>query len=232
LADVNICYMEHARRNLIKENYNSQYIFVVGSPIKEVFKNIEDKIELSNILNLHDLHINDYFVWSTHRESNIDNSDNFLKIVNCINSLAQKYNKKIIFSVHPRTSKKIKENNIIFDDHVILCEPFGILDYYYLQKNSLCVISDSGTLTEEANILNFRAVLLRTSTEHPEGVENGTVMIGNIEWDILEQSINMCINLNKSNNVITEYNCDKFSEKIIKIILGYFNIVNRFIWMK
>jgi len=232
LADVNICYMEHARRNLLKENYNSQYIFVVGSPIKEVFKNIEYRIDQSNILNVYKLMPNEYFVWSSHRESNTDNLDNFLKIIHCINSLASKYKKKIIFSVHPRTNKKIIENNIIFNDNVILCEPFGILDYYYLQKKSLCVISDSGTLTEEANILNFRAVLLRTSTEHPEGIDNGSIIIGNIEWSILEQSINMCISLNKNNNIIADYSCDNFSEKIVKIILGYFSIVNKFIWMK
>jgi len=235
LSDVNMCYMEHARQNLLKENIKSQYTFVVGSPIPEVYNNIKNKINKSNILD--HLIKGEYFVWSSHREENIDISENFAQMINSINTLARVYNKNIIFTVHPRTRNKIKEKEIKFEDNIILSEPLGIIDYYKLQQNSLCVISDSGTVTEEAKILGFKAVLLRTSTEHPEGVDAGSIVLGNNRWEHLNQAIKICLetnnnNNNSSNNIILDYVDTNFSEKVCKIISGYTSIVNKFVWMK
>lgn len=232
LSDVNICYMEHARHNLLKENLKSQYIFVVGSPITEVYNNIKNKIESSNILKINDLEEKRYFVWSSHREENIDSDENFQKMINSINMLSKTYNMKILFSVHPRTRNRIQKENVIFEDNVILSQPLGIIDYYKLQQNSFCVISDSGTVTEESKILGFKSVLLRTSTEHPEGIDSGCITLGNNDWKYLKDSINLVINSEIENNMVINYNDTNFSQKICKIIIGYTGIVNKFIWMK
>jgi len=232
LSDVNICYMEHARRNLLKENLNSQYIFVVGSPIPEVLLNVQDKIKTSEILDRHNLSENEYFVWSSHREENIDLSENFNRMIHSINMLSKTYNKKIFFTVHPRTRKRIEKEGTTFESNVILSEPVRLIDYYKLQQNSLCVVSDSGTVTEESKILNFRAVLLRTSTEHPEGIDAGSIILGNNDWKYLKESINLSIHSDYSTCNIPNYNDTNFSEKVCKIISGYTSIVNKFIWMK
>ena len=232
LSDINMCYMEHARDNLLKENLKSQYTFVVGSPMTEILINVKDKIDTSNILVEKNIEKGEYFVWSSHREENIDNKDNFLKIIDSINNLATLYNKKIVFSVHPRTKKILNNNDIKLHENVILSEPLGLIDYYCLQKNALCVISDSGTVTEESKILKFKSVLLRTSTEHPEGIDSGSIIIGNINWNNLKDSINICLTLDLDNNEICNYKDTNFSEKVCKIICGYYHIVNKFIWMK
>jgi len=225
ISDINMCYMEQARDNLLKENIKPQYTFVVGSPISEILQNVLNKS--SDVLIKNNLKKGDYFVWSSHREENVDNSFNLENIVESINMLAKTYNKKVLFTVHPRTRNKIK--NYEFHENIILSEPLGLIDYYELQKNALCVISDSGTVTEESNILGFKAVLLRTSTEHPEGIDVGSIVIGNNKWEFLQQSINICL---ATSLVPINYSNDKFSEKVCKIISGYTSIVNKFLWMK
>lgn len=232
ISDINMCYMEHARRNLLAEGITPQYVFVIGSPIPEVYETIKNQISDSNILNQHGLTKDEYFVWSSHREENIDIAENFNHVVTSINALATKYDKKILFTVHPRTRNKINKLHVSFHQNVILSEPLGLIDYYKLQQNALCVISDSGTVTEEANILGFKAVLLRTSTEHPEGIDNGSIIVGNNNWEYLENCINLVLTSQANNNNITAYQDLNFSEKVCNIIAGYTSIVNKFIWMK
>ena len=232
LSDINMCYMEHARTNLLKENAKPQYTFVVGSPMPEIYSALENKVNNSNILSKLTLEKNNYFVWSSHREDNIDNIENFKHMINSINQLSKTYNKKIIFGAHPRAKKMIDKYNIQFEDNIILTEPFGIIDYYCLLKNSLIVISDSGTISEEANVLKFKAVLLRYSTEHPETIDSGSITIGNIKWDQLKYVVKLCINSNNIHNEIINYKDYNFSEKVCKIIAGYYEIVNKFLWMK
>ena len=229
LSDVNMCYMNHAKINLLKENIHPGYCFVVGSPMREIFNNIHHKLKDSNVLDKFNLKTNDYFVWSTHREDNIDNEENFSEMINSLKQLSKKYNKKIIFGAHPRTAKKLDNN---YDQNIIITEPFGIIDYYKLILNSLLVISDSGTISEEASILNVKAILLRYSTEHPETVEAGNIVLGNINWKNLETSIDISIKINKNNTDIYDYKDSHFSEKVCKIISGYHSIVNKMLWLK
>ena len=230
LADVNICYVEHSRRNLLSEGLKHQYTFVAGSPLPEVLLSIKDKINNSNILNILNVEKNNYFVWSTHREENINLDNNFDKMITSINNLASLYNKKIVFSCHPRTRNKL--NNIKLHENILICEPFGIIDYCHLQQNSLCTLSDSGTVSEESTILNFKAILLRTSTEHPENIDAGNITLGNIDWKYLENTLKIVLNNNTKINSIVNYNDINFSEKVCKIVTGYYGVINKFIWMK
>lgn len=231
ISDVNICYMEHARRNLLAEGLRSQYIFVFGSPMLEVLNSISEKINDSTILEKLKITPNGYFLISIHREENINNSKNFDTIVNSIKNLEKEYGNKIIITTHPRTRKMLTEKNIVFNENVLLSEPFGLIDYCKLQKNAKCVISDSGTLTEESSILEFPAILFRTSTEHPEGVDAGNIIIGGINWQDLKLNLNMVLNTHQFNR-IENYNDSNFSDKICKLISGYTSIVDKFGWMK
>ena len=233
LADVNICYTEHARKNLLKENCLPQYTLVVGSPMREVIYNIKDKILKSNALETYKLDRGEYFVWSSHREENITQEKNFHEMIDSLNNLAEEYKLPIFFPAHPRASKMIKDQNIELNEKIILSEPIGIIDYCNLQMNAKCVISDSGTLTEETDILRFKGIMLRTSTEKPEGIEAGTITIGNINWDIMKDVLKLVLsNEIPDENFIPDYSSEYVSEKVCKIIIGYTSIVNKFIWMK
>jgi len=201
--------------------------------MREVIYNIKDKILASNALVKFNLIPNNYFVWSSHREENITQESNFYEMINSLNSLAREYDKPIFFPAHPRTKKMIQEKNISLHDNIILSEPIGIIEYCKLQMNSCCVISDSGTLTEETDILRFKGIMLRTSTEKPEGIEAGTITVGNLKWDIMKDVLKLVLKSEmKDNDIIPDYSCDSVSDKVCKIIIGYTSIVNKFIWMK
>lgn len=233
LSDVNICYMEHSRQYLLKENVKPQYTFVCGSPITEVFHTIRHKVENSTILEKLNIEKDNFFVWSVHRENNVDDETNFAEMIYSINKLSETFQKKVVFGIHPRTRKKCIEKNITFDENkIILTEPFGIVDYYKLLQNCCCVISDSGTISEESNILPCKAILLRSSTEHPEAVDYGNIILANIQWKYLKISLDIIIdmNINKKRNPF--YTDSNFSEKVIKIIAGYPSIVNKYNWLK
>ena len=233
LADVNICYTEHARKNLLSENCKPEYTFTVGSPMREVINNIKGKILESKILERYNLKKHQYFVWSSHREENISQEQNFNEMINSLNELAKLYKLPIFFPAHPRTQQRIKEKNIILHESIILSEPIGIIDFCQLQTNSKCVISDSGTLTEETDILRFKGIMLRTSTEKPEGIEAGTITIGNLKWDILKNVLELVLNSEiNEKDTIPDYSCETVSDKVCKIIIGYTSIVNKFIWRK
>lgn len=230
LSDINMCYMDNARHNLLRENYKSEYCFVVGSPMTEIFINIKDKINNSKILDKFNLEKDNYFVWSIHREDNVDNVINYNNMINSLKNLSKKYNKKIIFGAHPRIKNKLQ--NEILSNNIIISEPFGIIDYYKLLINCSVVISDSGTISEESNILKIKAILLRYSTEHPETVESGSITLANINWDNLQTSMDLVLNCKNNHNKIINYKDENFSEKVCKIISGYYSIVNKMLWMK
>jgi UDP-N-acetylglucosamine 2-epimerase (non-hydrolysing) len=218
ISDVNMCYMEHAKGNLLREGLSSQYTFVVGSPMREVLNDIYINISMSDILSHLQLLPNGYFVVSMHREENLNFK--LVSAIECINNVAQLYDKPVIFTVHPRTRKVLVEKKIILNKNIILSEPFGLIDYCCLQKNAICVISDSGTVTEESSILEFPAILLRDSTEHPEGIESGNIIMGDVRWAYFKSSLLLAMKKTTWNHVAS-YDDTDFSHKICSIISGY-----------
>lgn len=228
ISEINLAYTEHSRRYLLSEGLAGKNIFVTGSPMPEVINANIHKIQQNNILEKFDLQKNKYFVLSTHREENVDNQESFLSLLDSLNYIADKYNYPIIFSTHPRTKKAIQKLDYKLNPLINSIEPLGFFDYCSLQVNSACVLSDSGTLSEESSILGFPAVLLRNSTERPEALEKASVIMGNINKDSIEQSIELAISLDLSNiNQPHDYTDLNVSEKIVRIIQSYSKILCR-----
>ncbi len=234
ISDVNLAYTENARRYLINEGIKNDFLYVTGSPMSEVIYDNIEKINSSDILTKLNLKEKDYFVVSAHREENIDLNNNFESLAESLNEVAKVYNKKIIFSTHPRTAKRIKEKNIKFHENIINMEPMGFFDYVKLQKHAFCVLSDSGTIPEESAILNFPGVSMRTSTERPEALDAGSIVLGGINSRDMLNSIELAVNSMKDNreNPVKDYRDNNVSEKVVKIIQSYYNIVNERIWKK
>jgi UDP-N-acetyl-L-fucosamine synthase len=235
VSDVNLPYTEHARRYLFAEGIKREHVYVTGSPMREVLAVQSRKIENSSILDELNLKRKEYILLSAHREENIDNEKNFLELMNAINAMAENYKMPVIYSVHPRSKKFIAGRNFKFRENVRTLEPFGFSDYIKLQMNSLCVISDSGTLAEESAILNFPAVSIRTSTERPEALDKGNFIIGSISTKSLLQSVDMAIKMSENNEKIVsvpDYSDENVSVKIVKIIQSYTDIINRKVWQK
>lgn len=234
ISDINLCYTENSRRYLLSEGFRKDHVFVTGSPLYEVLLKNDNKIHSSKVLEQLNLSPNDYFVVSAHREENIDLHNNFDSLVYTINSIAQKYQKRIVFSVHPRTRNKIESLKVEFDPLVTLMPPFGFIDYVKLQKNAFCVLSDSGTISEESAMMCFPAISIRTSTERPEAVDVGSIVLGGISFKEVHQSIEVCLATWQGNmeNVPNEYLKKNVSSTVIRVIQSYNSIVNRVIWDK
>lgn len=234
ISDINLTYTEHSRRYLLSEGFRKDHVFLTGSPLYEVlYKNIKN-IENSNILQKLNLKKNNYIVVSAHREENIDLGDNFLDLAQSLNAVAEKYNMPIIFSTHPRTKKQIENKNIQFHELVINMPPFGFFDYVFLQKNSFCVLSDSGTISEESAMMRFPAVSIRTSTERPEAIDAGSIVLGGIKKQQVLNAISVCLQTYNANNLTLpwEYEIKDVSSRVIRTIQSYTDIVNKVIWNK
>lgn len=234
-SDVNLCYSEHARRYILDSGVRPEYTFVVGSPMAEVLDQCELKIESSNILSKLDLEKKKYILLSAHREENIDNEDNFFNLMSSVNSMAETYKIPILYSCHPRAEKFIKARNFVFHDLVIKHKPLGFFDYNNLQKNAFCVVSDSGTLPEEAAYFRFPAVSIRTSTERPEAMDKAVFIIGTIESQLVLQAVDLAVNMNDNSDlasIVDYYSDTNISNKLIKIIQSYTNIINKIVWRK
>ena len=235
ISDINLPYTEHSRRYLLSEGIDGKTIFVTGSPMREVLRDHIDEIEKSNVLERLNLEKNKYIIVSAHREENIDNEDNFMSLMTAINDIAEKYKMPVIYSTHPRSQKFIEQRKFKFHPLVQNLKPFGFMDYNKLQKNAYCVLSDSGTLSEESAMLDFAGVLIRTSTERPEVLDKGSVVIGGITDKTVEQALELAVSMrdNKEEVVMAEDYADtNVSVKVIKIIQSYTDIVNRTVWRK
>lgn len=232
ISDINLCYGENSRRYLLAEGFRRDHVFVTGSPMKEVLDYYKKDINDSNILNKLNLKKHNYFLLSIHREENIDIDKNLIKVLKCLEHLCDHYKKTILFSVHPRTKNKIKQKNIKFNKLIRCVEAMGFFDYVKLQQSSYCVISDSGTISEESSILNFPAVSFRTSTERPEALDAGSIVLGNLDNNRLLESVRLAIDTLKYNKISEYYDVDNVSSKTLKIIQSYVPIINKFIWMK
>lgn len=235
VSDVNLPYTEHSRRYLLDEGFKKENIFVTGSPMREVLEQYADKINTSDALKTLNLEKNKYIIVSAHREENIDIEDNFNSLMNAINEIAEKYQLPVIYSTHPRSWKKIEERGFKFHPLVQQLKPFGFFDYNALQKNAFVVLSDSGTLSEESSMLKFPGVLIRTSTERPEVLDKGTVIVGGIKYDNLVQSVELARAMESNNEPMIsaiDYTDTNVSQKVVKIIQSYTEIINRNTWGK
>lgn len=236
ISDINLTYSEIARDYLIKEGLPPDQVIVTGSPMKEVLNYYKEDINKSSILKDLQLEKQKYFLVSLHREENVDSVEKLDNLSKILNQLLINYNFKIIVSTHPRTRKKIQDLNIDFDNKIEFHKPFGFLDYINLQVNSYCVLSDSGTITEESSILNFRALNLREMHERPEGFKEASLVFVGLDSDRILQGINLLsiqeVGQNRNFYIVKDYDVDNVSNKILRIILSYTNYINRKIWKK
>ena len=235
ISDVNLPYTEHARRYLIAEGVRKEHIYVTGSPMKEVIKAHEKEITASRILEKLQLEQGRYIVLSAHREENIDNIKNFESLMEAVNIMAEAYQIPVIYSLHPRSAKWISERQYKFHSLVKPMRPFCFTDYSKLMHNAYCVVSDSGTIPEEAAVSRFPAVCIRTSTERPESLDKGCFIIGGITGESLLQSVEMAVHLFEMRNVgdvVPDYDTDHVSSTVIRIIQSYTRIIDDKIWRK
>lgn len=234
-SDVNLCYTEHARRYLNAAGVPRERTYVVGSPMAEVLSGVLEKINASNVLEELGLEKNKYILLSAHREENIDNEKNFFSLMNAINAMAEIYNMPIIYSTHPRSRKFIEQRNFQFHPLVRTLKPFGFYDYNCLQKNAFCVVSDSGTIPEEASYFKFPAVSIRTSTERPEAMDKGIFVIGSITTEQVLQAVELATAMDTNHDLgitVPDYADENVSVKVVKLIQSYTSIVNRMVWRK
>jgi len=233
IADINLPYTENSRLYLIEEGIDPKTIFVTGSPMAEVLKMYKENIEKSDVLSRLNLKSGKFILVSSHREENIDEEHNFNNLMNAINEIAEHYQLPIIYSVHPRSKKWIEKRNFKFHPLVQQLKPLGFFDYNKLQTEAFCVLSDSGTLSEESAMLNFPGVLIRNSTERPEALDSGSVVIGGIKTVDIIRSIQLALALKDEKIALNkDYLSYNVSSKVVKIIQSYTSIVNITTWLK
>jgi UDP-N-acetylglucosamine 2-epimerase len=237
LSDINFPLTEHARRYLISEGIKPDTIIKPGSPMKEVLDFHLKEINDSDVLERLNLDENKFFVVSAHREENIDSEQNFNDLLDSLNIIASKYKYPIIVSTHPRTRKKLEDKNIKdLNKSIQFLKPLGFFDYNKLQKKAFCVISDSGTITEESSLLNFPAITIRQAHERPEGMDEGTLIMSGLKKERILESINIITKQHSKDNrvtkVVSDYNVDNFSKKIVRVVISYIDYVNRTVWHK
>lgn len=236
ISDINLTYSERARECLIAEGLPTDCIIKTGSPMQEVIKYKMKDIESSKVLETNGLQKHKYFVVSSHREENIDDPIRLKALSSALGAISEKYKLPIVFSTHPRTRNKIESFGVKFDDRIKLIKPLGFSDYLNLQINSKCVLSDSGTITEESSILNFPALNLRENHERHEGMEEGAVMMVGYNTDRIMQGLTILEGEARegarTSNVVKDYDVNNVSDKILKIIFSYVDYVNHKVWKK
>lgn len=230
LSDINMTITEHARRYLIAEGIPAETVMKIGSNMKEVLANNEQKIDESRALEELDLKKGEYFLLSVHREENVDNEKNFKDLVESLSAICETYKFPIIFSAHPRTQKLIEKNGIELHPLVRTMKPLGFADYVHLQQNAYCVISDSGTIAEESSLLGFPAITVRQAHERPEGMDEGVLIMTGLEKDIILDSIKVVTS--ERMPIVKDYDADKVAQKVVRIILSYTGYINRTVWKK
>lgn len=234
-SDVNLCYSEQARRYILDSGVRPEYTYVVGSPMTEVLDDNIGRIDASRILEELGLKKSDYILLSAHREENIDIEANFFSLMNAVNAMAEKYDMPILYSCHPRSRKFIEQRGFEFDRRVIQHPPLGFHDYNQLQKNAFCVVSDSGTIPEEASYFKFPAVSIRTSTERPEAMDKGVFIIGSITTEQVLQAVDLAVEMHENGDealTVPTYADANVSTKVVKIIQSYTGIIDKMVWRK
>ncbi|MBO4902158.1 MAG: UDP-N-acetylglucosamine 2-epimerase (non-hydrolyzing) [Lachnospiraceae bacterium] len=235
ISDINLPYTEHSRRYLLSEGVDGKTVFVTGSPMQEVLNVHADRIKNSDVLDRLNLTGGQYILVSAHREENIDIEKNFMDLMEAINAIAETYQMPVIYSTHPRSRKFIEERHFTFHPLVQSLKPFGFFDYNHLQMNAFCVLSDSGTLSEESAMLHFPGVLIRTSTERPEVLDRGSVVIGGIKKEDVLQATELAVAMFRNDEpvaTVPDYTDTNVSVKVVKLIESYTKIVNKTVWLK
>jgi len=237
VSDINLTYTEHARRYLLAEGLRPEMVMKTGSPMKEVLSHYRRQIEASDVLSRHKLKTNGYFLVSAHREENIDADDNFGDLLASLNALAEKHGWPVIVSTHPRTRKRLEiHGQSGMDRRIQFLKPLGFFDYEHLQMHAACVISDSGTITEESSILGFPAVTIRQAHERPEGMDEGTLIMCGLKPPRVLEAVDVVMSQNAGDRgrfrIVADYDTENVSGKVLRIILSYTDYVNRVVWHK
>ena len=236
IADMNLTYSSIAREYLLREGLPADQVVKTGSPMREVLNYYKEEISSSKAVVDLGLTAQKYFVVSSHREENVDSPVNLKKLIEILNNLATAYGYPIIFSTHPRTKKRLEKIGLNIHEHVRFLKPFGFFDYIKLQKDAFCVLSDSGTITEESSILNFPALNIREAHERPEGFEEASVIMTGLNKDSVIQGLKIIENQirgeNRSIQLVEDYSSSTVSEKVLRIILSYIDYINRVVWKK
>jgi UDP-N-acetylglucosamine 2-epimerase (non-hydrolysing) len=236
LADINLVLTEHSRRYLEREGIKPETIIKTGSSMKELLQKYMSRIDTSKILDDLKLTKGNYFVVSSHREEVVDEPENLKNLIESLNALIDKYNYPVVFSVHPRTRNRLdKLKEIYINNKIIFSKPFGFFDYIFLEKNAFCVLSDSGTITEESSLLGFPAITTRNAHERPEGNDEATLIMSGYKKDRVLTAVEVVTSQFKNNetfNIINDYNVNNVSKKIVRIILSYTSYINEFVWRK
>ncbi|HFL6811412.1 TPA: non-hydrolyzing UDP-N-acetylglucosamine 2-epimerase [Enterococcus faecium] len=230
-ADINLTYSDIAREYLLREGLPADRVIKTGSPMFEVLNSRKDDIQHSDVLNRLGLKEGQYFVISAHREENISSETNFSHLVDSLNTIAETYQLPIIISTHPRTMKMIEAKGIKFHELIQTMKPMGFNDYNKLQINAKAVLSDSGTISEESSILNFKALNIRQAHERPEAMEEASVMMVGLEKERIMQGLEVLETQQKDTlRHVADYSMPNVSEKVLRIILSYTDYVNRVVW--
>ena len=236
ISDINMPLTEHARRYLLREGINPETIIKTGSCMEEVLDFYSDKINVSDICSKLGLEKNSFFVLSSHREENVDSPDRLKKLILCLEKLIEDYDKDIIFSVHPRTMKRLEDLKIKnLNPKIKFMKAMGFVDYIKLQIEAFCIISDSGTISEEASLLKLPAVTIRQAHERPEGMDEGLLIMSDLDPEKLSQAVKIVTSSYKEGikaKPVQDYLGGKVSKKVVNIIHSYTDYVNRTIWNK
>ena len=240
IADVNMCYSEHARRYLNYEGTAKERTYVTGSPMAEVLHSNLEEIENSNVLEKLGLESQKYILLSAHREENIDTEENFVNLFTAVNAMAEKYDMPILYSCHPRSKKFQEQRGFVLDPRVKTHEPLGFHDYNKLQMEAFAVVSDSGTLPEESSFFNsighpFPAICIRTSTERPEALDKGNFILAGITTAQVLQAVDTAVEMVKNGDNgldVPNYVDENVSTKVVKLIQSYVGVVNKMVWRK
>lgn len=237
VSDINLTYTEHARRYLLAEGLRAEMVIKTGSPMKEVLNYHQRQIVVSDVLARLGLNNESYFVVSAHREENIDSDENFSDLLATLITVARVHDRPIVVSTHPRTRKRLEEHGERdLDGRIQFLKPLGFFDYIHLQMHASCVISDSGTITEEASLLGFPAVTIRQAHERPEGMDEGTLIMCGLKSERVLEAMRITMEQiqrgEPTAKIVQDYDTDNVSRKVLRIILSYTDYVNRVVWQK
>ena len=234
LSDINMVHSEHARKYLQNEGIRPETIIKTGTPMREILNYYRPKIDGSNVLERLNLTPQGFFIVSTHREENIDSEENFSNLLESLNEISDKYKKRIIVSTHPRTRKKLESlKDTVISKNIEFMKPLGFHDYVKLQQEAFCVISDSGTITEESSILKFPAIMIRQAHERPEGMDVGAVVMSGLTKKRVIDSIEIAVSTKEGpTQNIKDYESENVSSHVLKIIQSYTDYINRTVWHK